>query len=161
MIGIMGVMGLAEREAQANPRVRGGKSRGRGPGAQRGRGGQHGGSGQHGGGGRGASDPSMKVDRTLIHTLLNNRSQIRRKIKLLPNGIETLTETDNPQLRLILVQHVQAMKKRVEQVRPIHLRDPLFAALFRNAKKVSMMKVVPTPKGVHVQRLQTTLSLSS
>lgn len=138
MIGIMGFAGLTEREAQARPQGKGGSSGGRG----------RGGYGR--GGGRGASDPGMKADQSLIHTLLSSRSQIRRQIKLLPNGIETLTETDNPRLRTVLVQHVQSMKQRVEQVRPIHLRDPLFSALFRNAKKVSMMKLTVTPKGVHM-----------
>ncbi len=99
--------------------------------------------------GRGSSDPNWEADHNIIHTLLSNRNQIQRQIKLLPNGVETLTETDNPKLRPILVQHVKAMKKRVEEVRPIHLRDTLFAALFRNAKKVSM-KVTETPKGVQV-----------
>lgn len=134
MFGIMGFIGLTERKSQARPQGQGGRGRG----------------GQGRGGRRGVSDPSMKADQSLFHTLLSNRDQIQRQIKLLPNGIETLTETDNPQLRTILVQHVQSMKKRVEQVRPIHLRDPLFAALFRNAKKVSMMKVTATQKGVHV-----------
>jgi len=126
---VIGIMGLTERRTQAG-------SRGRGRGGH--------------GKGRGASDPSMKADQSLIRTLLTNRDQIKRQIKLLPNGIETLTETDNPRLRAILVKHVQSMKKRVEQVRPIHLRDPLFAALFRNAKKVTAMEVVATKRGVHV-----------
>ena len=69
---------------------------------------------------------------------------------MLPNGVETLTETDNPQLRSVLVQHVQSMKRRVENVRPIHARDPLFAALFRNARKIAAMDIAATPKGVHV-----------
>ena len=145
MIGIVGFAGLTGQEAQAGPR--GGRRSRRG---SRGRGGNSGERGRGGQGGRGASGPSQKADQNLIHTLLSSRHQIRRQIKLLPNGIETLTETDNPQLRTILVQHVQSMKKRVEEVRPIRRRDPLFAALFRNAKKVSMMKVTPTQNGVHV-----------
>lgn len=99
--------------------------------------------------GRGRFDPNWEADHNAIRTLLSNRNQIRRQIKLLPNGVETLTEADNPQLKPILVEHVKAMKKRVEEVRPIHLRDTLFAALFRNAKKISM-KIKETPKGVQV-----------
>lgn len=135
IIGVVGFSSLMKREALAGPPGRGGKGRGGSYRGQR---------------GMGASDPSMKADQSLIRALLNGRSQIRRQIKMLPNGVETLTETDNPQLRTVLVQHVQSMKQRVEQVRPIHLRDPLFAALFRNAKKVSMMELTATPKGVHV-----------
>lgn len=138
MIGIAGFFRLPEPEAQAGPRGRRGRSGGWSRGGQGGR------------AARGGSDPSFKADQLLFRTLLANRHEIRREIKLLPNGIETLTETDNPQLRTILVQHVQSMKQRVEESRPIHRRDPLFAALFRNAKKVSMMKVTATEKGVHV-----------
>ncbi len=135
IVGIMGLSGLIKGEVQAGPTGRGRKG---------------GGGGYRGQGGMGASDPGVKADQMLIRTLLNSRSQIRRQIKMLPNGVETLTETDNPQLRGVLVHHVQSMKERVEQVRPIHLRDPLFAALFRNAKKVTMLNVTATPKGVHV-----------
>lgn len=134
ILGAMAFVGLPKRATQAGPQGRGGKGFG-GPGW---------------GGGRGRSDPSFKADQALFRTLLTNRHQIRREVKQLPNGIETRTETDNPELRSILVKHVQSMKKRVEEDRPIHLRDPLFAALFRNAKKVSVMKVTPTEKGVHV-----------
>jgi hypothetical protein len=46
------------------------------------------------------------------------------------------------------------MHKRVEQGRPIHMRDPLFAAIFGNARKISM-KVERTPKGVRVVETST------
>ncbi|MCA9095362.1 MAG: hypothetical protein KDA68_17910 [Planctomycetaceae bacterium] len=128
--GILAFTGIPNADA------RGPKGRG-----MRGRGGA--------GGGPGQSDPTMQVDQATIRTLLSNRNQIRRQVKLLPNGVETITETDNPQLRAVLVQHVLSMKLRVEQTRPIHLRDALFAALFRNANKIAM-RVAPTSKGVHV-----------
>ena len=137
ILGVLGTFGVGDQEVQAGPP----------PGRGRMNTGNHGG---RKGMGMGASDPGMRADQSLIRTLLNGRSHIRRQIKMLPNGVETLTETDNPQLRAVLVQHVHSMKQRVEQVRPIHVRDPLFAALFRNAKKISMMKVTETPRGVHV-----------
>lgn len=124
--GIMGFVGLSKADA-------------RGPGAR----------GMRRRGGRSQADPAWQVDQAAIRTLLNNRNQIRRQVKLLPNGVETITETDNPQLRVTLVQHVLAMKQRVEQVRPIHLRDTLFAALFRNANKIKM-QLSQTPSGIKV-----------
>ncbi|MCH5377220.1 MAG: hypothetical protein JJ992_24925, partial [Planctomycetes bacterium] len=62
----------------------------------------------------------------MIHTLLQNRQQIRRKVVNLPNGVKTLTETDNAELRPVLIGHVQSMYERLENVQPIHMRDPLF-----------------------------------
>ena len=41
------------------------------------------------------------------------------------------------------------MKKRVEERRPIRMRDPLFAELFRHADKIQL-KYEKTPKGVRV-----------
>mgnify|MGYP005856039209 CR=1 FL=1 len=41
------------------------------------------------------------------------------------------------------------MHKRLETRRPIHRRDPLFAALFDRAERI-VMKVEPTPHGVKV-----------
>ena len=145
-LGVMGAFGLSYREAQAGPPP----GRGRMGSGNRMGGGRMGSGNRGGRRGMGTSDPGMGADQTLIQTLLNGRSHIRRQIKMLPNGVETLTETDNPQLRTVLVKHVRSMKQRVEQVRPIHLRDPLFAALFQNARKVSMMKITETPRGVHV-----------
>ena len=92
----------------------------------------------------------MDADHQAIHALLDHRGEIRRQITKLPNGVETLTETDNDALRPVLVEHVEAMKLRVEQGRPIHMRDPLFRELFRNASRVRM-EVQETPQGVRVR----------
>jgi len=91
----------------------------------------------------------MNADQQLIHTLLENRGAIRRQVNKLLNGVETLTETDNNALRPVLVRHVAAMQHRVEEGRPIHMRDPLFRELFRNADRIRM-DVQATPKGVRV-----------
>ena len=46
------------------------------------------------------------------------------------------------------------MYKRVEDGNPIHMRDPLFAAIFSNAGKISM-NVERTKKGVRVIETST------
>ena len=84
-----------------------------------------------------------------IQFLLANRSKIQRTVKNLPDGVETVTESDDPEVTKVLVEHVNAMYKRVEENRPIHARDPLFAELFRNASTL-VMKVEKTDKGVKV-----------
>ena len=48
-----------------------------------------------------------------------------------------------------LREHVQAMYTRLEEGRPIHARDPLFAAIFANADK-TVIKMENTPKGITV-----------
>jgi hypothetical protein len=94
-------------------------------------------------------DPDFVKDRDTFHFLLEHHQQIRREVKELPNGVETVTETDDAQLVAKLQEHVAAMYDRLEKNRPVRMRDPLFAAIFRHADKVSM-KLDKTPKGVRV-----------
>lgn len=128
---------------------------GRGPG---GKGGHHKGKGmsQRGGGGRGAAnDPTKRADMQDIHYLLANRKQIRRRVMNLPNGVRTLTESNNPQVAKRIQKHVHTMHNRVVTRRPIHLRDPLFRVLFANAGQIKM-SVRNTAKGVQVEQIGRT-----
>jgi hypothetical protein len=90
----------------------------------------------------------------LFHFLLANGNQIRREVKELANGVETVTESDDPAVAAKIQEHVEAMYRRVNQRRPIHLRDPLFRELFRNSDKISM-KHDKTDNGVHVIETST------
>lgn len=88
-------------------------------------------------GGMGA-DASHQEDMALFHFLLDHREEIRRTVKELPDGVETLTESDVPETAAKLKEHVRSMYRRIEEGRPIHRRDPLFAEIFRNADKIEM-----------------------
>lgn len=85
----------------------------------------------------------------MFHYLLGHRDSIHRKVTKLANGVETVTEFDDPEVAATIQRHVESMHKRLEEGRPIHLRDPLFAAIFANSQKITM-KVEPTKKGVRV-----------
>lgn len=103
-----------------------------------------------GGRGRGPrGDADFAADRETFHFLLDHRQEITRTIKVLENGVETVTETKNADVRGKLCEHVAAMHKRLKDKRGIHLRDPLFAEVFRHADKVSM-KIEETEQGVKV-----------
>jgi hypothetical protein len=134
--GIAGVAGLWSHSALA-------QGRGRGPGGPgMGRGGP--GRGRHG-----RNDPTFEADHNAIQTLLGNRNGIRRSVKRLPNGVETLTETDDTRLRRVLIEHVDAMYDRLDEGRPIHQRDPLFAELFRHREQIAMSMEL-TERGIKV-----------
>ena len=106
--------------------------------------------GGRGKGGRGqGGDAAMHADRDLFHELLAHRAEIRRTVKAIDGGVETLTESDNPAIAAAIRQHVGSMKKRVEGGNPIHLRDPLFAEVFRHADKIQFA-YEKTPAGVRV-----------
>ena len=129
VVGTLLAIGLLSGEAFAQ----------RGPGGPRGRGGP----GFRGGQG----DTQFVVDRDVFHFLLANGKKIRREVKNLKDGVETVTESDDPEVAGKIQEHVAAMYVRVETPSPIRMRDPLFAEIFRNTDKIEM-KFEETEKGV-------------
>lgn len=104
-----------------------------------------------GGGGRGMrGDPSHRADRADFHFLLTHRHEIQRRVTPLPNGIETVTESENPKVTTVLQRHVQAMHKRLQEGRPIHRRNPFFAEVFAHGDQIEM-QITKTDRGVQVK----------
>ncbi|MBL9125680.1 MAG: hypothetical protein JNG90_18720 [Planctomycetaceae bacterium] len=100
---------------------------------------------RHGRGG----DPAFAADRELFQALLQHRTAIQRVVTKTEHGVETLTESDDPNVAGLIQAHVASMKKRVENQQPIHLRDPLFAEVFRHADWITFV-YEKTDKGVRV-----------
>ena len=100
--------------------------------------------------GKGKGNPAMKADMADFHYLLDHRKDIRRTVKDIDGGVETRTESDVPEVADKIQLHAAAMHKRVKDGRGIHLRDPLFAEIFRHADKIEMI-VEKTDKGVRVK----------
>lgn len=98
--------------------------------------------------GRG-SNPAFAADRDLFHELLQHRADIRREVKKTDHGVETLTESDKPEVAAAIQRHVASMEKRVKDKQPIHLRDPLFAEVFRHADQITFV-YEKTDKGMRV-----------
>jgi hypothetical protein len=98
--------------------------------------------------GMGSGGPGQ-ADHMGFHYLLAHRRQIRRTVAQRPDGVETVTESDDTAVSEGIRTHVRAMKARLEDGRPIHARDPLFAAIFQHAPAITM-RVEDTPHGVRV-----------
>ena len=94
--------------------------------------------------------PEMKADQAVFHYLLENHKAIRRTVKRLDNGVETVTESDKPEVASKIQEHVAAMHKRVKDGRGLRFWDELFVAIFKNHAKIAMT-VENTPKGVRVK----------
>lgn len=88
-------------------------------------------------------------DMRTIHALFNEHKKINRTVKNTENGVETLTESDDPAVQAMIVEHSLAMQKRLENKQPIRQWDPLFAELFKHAEKIKM-QITRTQKGVRV-----------
>jgi hypothetical protein len=95
-------------------------------------------------------DATFMVDRDVFHFLLDHRTDIRRTVKKMDKGVETLTESDKPDVAAKIQEHVVAMHKRIKEGKGIHLRDPLFAEIFRHYDKITMT-FEKTTKGVKVE----------
>jgi intracellular sulfur oxidation DsrE/DsrF family protein len=114
-----------------------------------------GGPGRGRGFGRGAGGPGHghdarhDEDREVFQFLLTNHDKITRTVKELPDGVETLTESDDAEISDTIKEHVEWMEYRVKEAKPIRMRDPLFAELFKHTDKIKM-KHEETEKGVRV-----------
>lgn len=123
-------------------------AQGRGPGAGRGPGG-------HG------HDERHQADHEVFQYLLQNHEKIRRTVTNLENGVETVTESDDVKIVKAIQEHVHWMKHRIENAKPIRMRDPLFRELFQHTDKIEItaepiekgVRVVETSDDPHVARL--------
>jgi hypothetical protein len=60
-----------------------------------------------------AHDQATMGQLQVIHTMLVNHDRITRTVTNLPNGIRTITESDDPTLAALIKKHVADMGKRV------------------------------------------------
>jgi len=97
----------------------------------------------------------------LFHRLFDHRTEIKRQVLTREDGVETVTESKNPEVTRLLQTHVASMLARVKEGRPIHRRDPLFAELFRYADRIEArheltaggVRVIETSKDAYVVKL--------
>lgn len=97
------------------------------------------GGGQMGGGG----------DMDTIHSLLADHASVDRRVVDRPDGVETWTESDDPDVAARIREHVRQMGARLEDSRPIRPWDPLFAEIFDHADAITM-EIEDTETGVRV-----------
>jgi hypothetical protein len=111
---------------------------------------------QHGpgfGGGRmgmGRGSATM-TERREIHDMFMNHDQIKRTVTNLPNGIRTVTESDDPELAAVLISHVVGMGERVKEGRDprLPIQSPTLQDIFRNKDKIATTYEA-TKKGIIV-----------
>jgi hypothetical protein len=124
--------------------------RGMGPGMMHGAGpaGQGGAHGPMGGPMAGAAqhDDAFAADMHLVRDLILNHDRIKRTVTNLPDGIRTVTETDDPQTAQALKAHVASMEKRLKEGREFNLFSPTIPVLFQNKDKIKTV-VETTDKG--------------
>jgi hypothetical protein len=106
-------------------------------------------------------DADHMRDMQLFHELLANGAKIHRTVTMRDDGIETVTESDDPAVAAKIQAHVASMYSCVKEARPIHMRDPLFRAVFEHASQIAFVhertsngiKVVETSTDPYVVKL--------
>ncbi|MCA9090064.1 MAG: hypothetical protein KDA90_15695 [Planctomycetaceae bacterium] len=103
----------------------------------------------HGRGRGHGADAQFAQDHETFFYLLEHRNSITRSIRNVKNGVQTITESTDPAVATKIREHVAAMYDRVESGKPIHMRDPLFREVFRNASKIQLESRA-TERGIEV-----------
>ncbi len=100
--------------------------------------------------GQGMMDADHRADMALFRYLLDHRDRIQRTVTEIDNGVVTVTESDDAEVRSRLREHVKSMYARVDEGRPIHARDPLFAEISRHADQIQMT-MEDTERGIRIR----------
>jgi hypothetical protein len=100
--------------------------------------------------GKGKGMADHQADMEVFHYLLDHRKEIKRTVKEVPGGVETVTESANKEVVKKIQEHAEAMHKRVKEGKGIHMRDPLFREIFAHTDKIKMT-VTKTKTGVSVK----------
>jgi hypothetical protein len=96
-------------------------------------------------------DSATMAQLRVIHTLFVNHDRIKRSVTNLPNGIRTVTESDDPQIAALLKTHVGDMIKRVGDGDDpgLPIESKALHSIFRDKDKIKT-STVTTPNGVVV-----------
>jgi hypothetical protein len=99
-------------------------------------------------------DAASSADMGLVHELLVNHDKIKRTVTRLPDGIKTVTESDDPQVAQAIKAHVTSMSQRLEDGREFNIFSTTLPVLFENREKIRST-VTMTERGSVVTRTST------
>jgi hypothetical protein len=94
-------------------------------------------------------DAAFAEDMQLVHNLVLDHDRIKRTVTNLPDGIRTVTESDDAQTAQAIKAHVGSMEKRLNEGREFNLFSPTIPVLFQNKDKIKTV-VETTEKGAIV-----------
>jgi hypothetical protein len=110
------------------------------------------GQGMMGGGMMGMGrDRATASDMSTIHDLAVYHDRIKRTVENLPDGIRTVTESDDPEIAKLIKEHVAKMGERVRagKMMGVPIESPAVHQIYRNKDKIRTT-TEQTSKGVIV-----------
>jgi hypothetical protein len=78
--------------------------------------------------------------------MIMKHDRIRRGVTNLPDGIKTVTESEDPQVAQAIKAHVASMEQRLKDGREFNMFSPALPVLFENKDKIKTV-VETTEKG--------------
>ena len=101
-------------------------------------------------------DADTMAQMAAIHELFVNHDRITRTVTNLPDGIRTVTESDDPRIAQLLKDHVATMGQRVDTGKDpgLPIESEALHAIFKNYDTIET-KVETTAKGVVVVQTST------
>jgi hypothetical protein len=95
-------------------------------------------------------------ERSDLHNMFSNHDKIKRTVTNLPDGIRTVTESDDPQVAATIKKHVADMGKRLEEGRDpgLPIESPALHSIFRDKDKIKTAYET-TEKGIIVVQTST------
>jgi hypothetical protein len=95
------------------------------------------------------ADPAFADDMFLVRDMIHGHERIKRSVTNLPDGIRTVTESDDPQVAQTIKAHVASMEQRLNEGRIFNLFSPTLPVLFANKDRIKT-QVEATDTGVVV-----------
>jgi len=99
-------------------------------------------------------DANSTTDMGLVMDLVHNNTRIMRTVAKLPDGIRTVTESDDPKVAQAIKAHVASMSGRLKDGKEFNIFSTTLPVIFDNAKNIKSV-VEMTDKGAIVTRTST------
>jgi len=96
-------------------------------------------------------DANSAADMGVVMDLVHSHTQIRRTVTKLPNGIRTVTESDDPKVAQAIKAHVASMSGRLKDGREFNIFSTTLPVIFDNANTIESVVEI-TDKGATVTR---------
>jgi hypothetical protein len=92
-------------------------------------------------------DSAFAADMSVVHKLLFDHDKIKRTVTKLPNGIRTVTESDDPQVSQYIKDHVARMEQRLKDGKVFSVASRTLPTIFKNSDKIHT-EIQQTANGV-------------
>jgi len=96
-------------------------------------------------------DANSSTDMGIVMNLVHDNTKIRRTVTRLPDGIKTVTESDDPKIAQDIKAHVASMSGRLAEGKEFNIFSTTLPVIFDNAKNIKSV-VEFTAKGAVVTR---------